>query len=217
MQKTKLRYILAASAISISAAASADAAIITAASGSPPAGALIEQALNGQNDAVNGASFEIGQSFLWTSDAGLASITVQDHNGQARTRDGFLRIYAFASQADALSFTNPSEIFEEAFDRDPTGGASSDYLRHTFTNPVSLVNGSYYAFTFEESLGANQAYKAANNNPYAEGVLARFDGTNWTLGVNNRDMTFYLDAVPEPASAAFLAAALGGLSLRRRR
>jgi hypothetical protein len=215
MAVTKMSKMLMVGAVTagvFGASSATEAAMIMSYDLNPPTGAQVQQA--GNTTADNGSSTVwVGQSFKWDTNLALKSITVQDNNGQAKVRDGTLYLFSFTSEANALSFTSPNSLISDTYSRSTPLG-NDVYLTHTFDTPVALTSGSYYAFAF--SANANHAYKVQNSNPYAFGSGAKYDTatSTWTLMGSSRDMTFYLTAIPEPASLSLLA--IGGLALLRR-
>ncbi len=239
--KNLLFSVLGAAAIGW-AAPQSQAAVVISTGAQPTTNVQVSQAthdvgtsIGWRYDVANGLR-DVGQSFLATTAFSLQALSiyvnVTPNFTAIRNAAMTLTIYSVASSTSSGAQGNPAngtvvstQTGTFASDFSVTGNTTDSWITFTLGAPVNLAAGGSYVWMLSfEDQAANRSITMAflNGNPYASGFAwASTDGSTYSLlnGVN-ADTAFILQgtAVPEPASASLVIAALAvGLICHRRR
>lgn len=239
--KNALFSILGAAAIGW-AAPQTQAAVVISTGSQPTTNVQVSQAshdvgtsIGWRYDVANGLR-DVGQSFLATSAFSLEALSifvnVTPTASAIQNAVMTLTIFSVASSTSSSTQGNPANgtvlstqtgTFASNFS--VTGNTANSWITFTLDTPVSLAAGGSYVWMLSfENQAANRSITMAflNGNTYANGLAwVSTDGSTYSLlnGVN-ADTTFILQgtAVPEPATATLMAAAVAlGLICHRRR
>lgn len=220
----------------------AEAAVVITSGAQPTTNIQVSQAshdvgtsIGWRYDVANGLR-DVGQSFLATTAFSLEALSIYANVTPNLTAIQnavmTLTIYSVASSTSSGAQGNPANgtvvstqtgTFASNFS--VAGNTANSWITFTLGAPVSLAAGGSYVWMLSfENQAANRSITMAflNGNPYASGFAwASTDGSTYSLlnGVN-ADTSFILQgtAVPEPASASLVIAALAaGLVCHRRR
>ncbi|PTX99206.1 hypothetical protein DB345_02195 [Spartobacteria bacterium LR76] len=241
--KNALFSILGAAAIGW-AAPQTQAAVVISTGSQPTTDVQVSQAshdvgisIGWRYDVTSGLR-DVGQSFLATSAFSLEALSIFVNQTQATTNAALqnavmtLTIFSVASSTSSGTQGNPAngtvvstQTGTFASDFTVTGNTANSWITFSLDTPVSLAAGGSYVWMLSfENQAANRVVTMAflNGNTYANGFAwVSTDGSTYSLlnGVN-ADTTFILQgtAVPEPATATLMAAAVAlGLICHRRR
>lgn len=239
--KNALFSILGAAAIGW-AAPQTQAAVVISTGSQPTTNVQVSQAshdvgtsIGWRYDVANGLR-DVGQSFLATSAFSLETLSIYVNvtptASAIQNAVMTLTIFSVASSTSSSTQGNPANgtvlstqtgTFASNFT--VTGNTANSWITFTLDTPVSLAAGGSYVWMLSfENQAANRSITTAYvlGNTYASGLAwASTDGSTYSLlNGTNADITFTLQgtAVPEPATATLMAAAVAlGLICHRRR
>ena len=199
--------------------------VTVSASDSAPSGSNLSQPNNSSNISSGvGNDVALARVIQWNSNQDIASVTFQDNNGQMLKTNLVLTFWSFADETAASNFSSPNQIAEfTGLSALPAaiGSANDDYITFSIGSTVGLTNNEWYAFGLSSGAGSNIAAKTgANDSNSGTAISWDYDLDTATADSTqqDRDLTFYTTAIPEPASLALLFGVAGlGMAVFRRR